>query len=363
MVACYNIVIAGKTGVGKSSLINYLYGEQVQKTGTGKPVTEIGFHPIDFILNDKPVCLFDSWGLEANKSEQWMKMLKDELKQRDVKAPVDQWFHLVIYCIHAGGHRVEKFELDIINNFLKEGYQVIVVITKSDQSNSQQLEELKTAIQFGVDEAVPIISACSESKVFYGGKISKICGKEEIFEQSYRAFWKTIENRLPERCIQLIFDQIDEWHSKQRYFIRENTGIWNVVENQNHLHSRAEVFINLLQKEIIPSIISNEISQTIAVYRLVITTLSRASDLGYNSQFSNEIGISHGDKDDYIGIVIAFILLPLLGLFVAKERNIDNLLELTNNFVSKVKNQVEDQRALITCSISTICQNAVANPV
>lgn len=33
-----NILIAGKSGVGKSSLLNYIFGEEVAETGAGKPV-------------------------------------------------------------------------------------------------------------------------------------------------------------------------------------------------------------------------------------------------------------------------------------------------------------------------------------
>ena len=39
-----NILIAGKSGVGKSSLLNYIFGEEVSPTGAGKPVTAEGLH-------------------------------------------------------------------------------------------------------------------------------------------------------------------------------------------------------------------------------------------------------------------------------------------------------------------------------
>ena len=35
-----NIIIAGKTGVGKSTLINAIFGEKLAATGIGAPVTQ-----------------------------------------------------------------------------------------------------------------------------------------------------------------------------------------------------------------------------------------------------------------------------------------------------------------------------------
>ena len=35
-----NILIAGATGVGKSSIINMVFGKEVAVVGTGKPVTK-----------------------------------------------------------------------------------------------------------------------------------------------------------------------------------------------------------------------------------------------------------------------------------------------------------------------------------
>ena len=103
----YNIAIIGQTGVGKSSLINYLFGSEVAKSGIGRPVTTNGFHEINHKIKDMSVKIYDSWGLEVGKEEQWLKELNTELKKRGIDKPASDWFHSIFYCIAASGGRIQ----------------------------------------------------------------------------------------------------------------------------------------------------------------------------------------------------------------------------------------------------------------
>jgi predicted GTPase len=57
-----NILIGGMTGVGKSTLINAVFGEELAETGRGRPVTQRA----EWITSDGfPIRLLDTKGLEA----------------------------------------------------------------------------------------------------------------------------------------------------------------------------------------------------------------------------------------------------------------------------------------------------------
>ena len=56
-----NILLAGKTGVGKSTLINNVFRERMAETGIGKPITK---HLRRIAKEGMPIALYDTRGLE-----------------------------------------------------------------------------------------------------------------------------------------------------------------------------------------------------------------------------------------------------------------------------------------------------------
>lgn len=239
----YNVVIVGQTGVGKSSLINYLYGETVVESGVGKPVTKEGFHSIDFKINGLPVRIFDSWGLEVDKADQWMESLNEELKKRGTNQPAENWFHSVFYCISASSHRIQPFDVKIIKKFYSEKYKVSVVFTKSDTVGDEDTEEMKKSLQKECGIEVPVIYASVGSS--RRGMNFDPFGKKEIEEQAYLDFWDSIILRLPERCENLLLDEIGKWEKKQLDyldFVVKKGGL-EVDDVSKEMQRRTESFI------------------------------------------------------------------------------------------------------------------------
>ena len=73
-----NVLIIGKSGVGKSSLLNYIFGREMQEVGVGAPVTKVEIKEFVYPYDEHfEIHIYDTWGLEpsAQKADQWKKTI------------------------------------------------------------------------------------------------------------------------------------------------------------------------------------------------------------------------------------------------------------------------------------------------
>lgn len=145
-----SILLIGKTGVGKSTLINSVFRENLAETGIGRPITK---HLRRVTKDGVPVVLYDTRGLELNNETQ-KKVLKEifDTISEGKKNTSNEEIHLVYYCINANSSRIEPLELDLIEK-LSTKIPVVVILTQSigDQSKEfrQYIENLNLPI-YGV---------------------------------------------------------------------------------------------------------------------------------------------------------------------------------------------------------------------
>ena len=111
-----NVVVIGKTGVGKSTLINSVFGENVAEVGLGRPVTQ-SIRKLE--KEGTPLAIYDTPGLELqgdhsaeNLLEQVTNLINEGIQSEDV----NQAIHCIWYCINTASSRVEPTEM----NFLRE---------------------------------------------------------------------------------------------------------------------------------------------------------------------------------------------------------------------------------------------------
>lgn len=198
-----NVAILGQTGVGKSSLINYLFNEPKRATGAGKPVTEQGFFEEKLMLNGVPVSLIDSWGIEQGKDDVWMADFKAFLASRGYQAAVAEWVHIAIYCVSAASTRVQDFDLQVIQMLREQKIHVIVALTKASLVDDVTLQALMDTIADATDRGVTIIPVNSvEQKLMTGDTITRT-GIEEITAQIRINYVDMLNERLPDRVLYL----------------------------------------------------------------------------------------------------------------------------------------------------------------
>ncbi len=105
-----NIAVIGRTGTGKSTLINKIFDIELAKTGAGLPITQ-GFcrFPPEGSDEVSPVVIYDSPGYEATKEAAWVNNVLQFLGEKKAKG-IEEQIHLVWYVINASSARVEEFE-------------------------------------------------------------------------------------------------------------------------------------------------------------------------------------------------------------------------------------------------------------
>lgn len=150
-----NILVAGKTGSGKSTLINAVFREKLAETGVGQPITQ---HVERITKEGVPLTLYDTKGLElsAYAQHEVLESLSSLIKAQKEKGQ-NEAIDIVYYCINSTMARIEPFEIELIEA-MAEHVPVILVLTQAIGAGESQFEAYLEELNLPVVSIIPLLA-------------------------------------------------------------------------------------------------------------------------------------------------------------------------------------------------------------
>ena len=190
-----NVMILGKTGVGKSTLINKMFSQKIAETGVGKPVTD---KIRKYEKPDFPLAIYDTPGLELGGEnavdkllEEAIGLIRDGIKSGDMSKAI----HCIWYCISTPSHRFEQSEIDFLKRFLDETelFSVPVIIVMTQSYSKKDAVELKREIEKENLKIINVVPVLAEDYDIDEEYTAKAFGLERLSELMYTVIPEAVQ--------------------------------------------------------------------------------------------------------------------------------------------------------------------------
>lgn len=153
-VGQFNLAIFGKTGVGKSTLLNAIFGEELAATGVGAPVTR-GSHL--YRHSNSTLGIIDTEGLELGKDDDQILRELSELVADLRKAPVSEQIHVAWYCVRSRDGRFEDFEEAFVRRLDELRLPVLIVLTQVPTRDGRPHERVVELAENIASRNLPVV--------------------------------------------------------------------------------------------------------------------------------------------------------------------------------------------------------------
>ena len=193
-----NIIVVGKSGVGKSTLINSLFRDKIAETGLGRPITT-EIRKIE--KKDYPMAIYDTPGFELSEGQQ--AKVKEEIIELIHKGlatgDINNAIHCIWYCINVGGNRTfDQTEINWLKELIEKNkvtkVPIIVVLTQAcPKTKGKQMQTLVEKENLDIIKVIPVLA---QDMDFDGEYVAKAYGLVQLVDIMSEALPEELQDTL-----------------------------------------------------------------------------------------------------------------------------------------------------------------------
>lgn len=183
----FNIIVAGRTGVGKTTLIGAIFGKDVGDTLMGRPRTRGRVWYPEQPGEADILRLCDTEGLEMERYKETLDGLKREIEARNGSRDPFDHIHVAWLCIDEPSLTVQPGEEALVRLLQREGIPVIAVLTKAGMA--PQFRDKVAELLPGVRAVVRVRAA----PIIIEGQAFPQMGLEELLRETEAAIPSAVE--------------------------------------------------------------------------------------------------------------------------------------------------------------------------
>lgn len=193
-----NIIVVGKSGVGKSTLINSLFRGNFAETGLGRPVTS-EIRRLE--KKDYPLAIYDTPGFELSAGQQ--SKVKDEvieiIRRGFASKDVNNAIHCIWYCINVGSNRTfDESEVQWLREFTAENKttQVPVIVVLTQAVPKKKAADMKLLVEKENLDIVKVIPLLAQDMEFDDEYIARVYGLDRLIDVMTEVLPVELQNTL-----------------------------------------------------------------------------------------------------------------------------------------------------------------------
>ena len=251
MIKYLTIVVIGRSGVGKSTLINAIIKEDKAETGIGDKVTKVNSlydsHFIPFLK------LWDTRGIELNDEYGPNGILNNALEIIN-KTESNNNFNNLVSCIWycVSDNYIDDKEIEIIKSLRKEKPFIPLIIVYSFAVSNEGFKTIlnKVLKEFPNEIIIPVLAKKSGSYNSFGldelvNKTIESCKKELIKGKFYKIMRQQLSNYIEEKIFKIEIDLIKNKviNAITKYFINNFKNVLNEEQLFNYIYN---LFLNII---------------------------------------------------------------------------------------------------------------------